>query len=367
MAGGASTTARAAVLRQPGGPLVIEEVEVEAPRATEVLVRLVSVGVCRTDTHALGEMPPPAVLGHEGAGVVEAVGSAVAKVRPGDQVVMTFTSCGACRRCHLAEPAYCERFNELNFSGRRPDGSSALSSGGAPLAAHFLGQSCFATHALVGERSVVALDPGTDLRPLGPFGCGFQTGAGTVLNALRPPVGSAVAVCGTGAVGLAAVAAAAVAGCAPIVAVDTVAARLEVARRFGATHAVDAATTDLASAVAGIAPGGLDYAIDTTGVAAVVASVVPLLTTRGTCAVVGAGPSAEMVLDWRTVLNGRTVTGIIGGNSVPDVFLPELVGLFHAGRFPVDELVRYYPFEEINAAVEASVRGEVVKPVLTFD
>jgi aryl-alcohol dehydrogenase len=362
-----TTTARAAVLRRRGEPLVIEEVEVDAPRPSEVLVRLESVGVCRTDTHALAEAAPPAVLGHEGAGVVQEVGPAVTKVAPGDKVMMTFASCGACRRCHLGEPAYCERFNELNFSGRRPDGSSALSAGGEPVAAHFLGQSCFATHALVPERSVVRVDPSWDLRPLGPFGCGFQTGAGAVLNALRPPVGSAVAVCGTGAVGLAAVAAAAVAGCSPIVAVDTVARRLEVARRFGATATVDTATTELAPAVAAIAPGGLDCAVDTTGVADVVRQVVPLLTTRGVLAVVGAGPSEAMVLDWRTVLNGRTVTGVIGGNSVPDVFLPELVALHHAGRFPVDELVAYFPFEDVNVAVEASLAGTVVKPVLTFD
>ena len=214
-----TSPARAAVLRRPGGPLEIEEVELDSPRPDEVLVRLSSVGVCRSDEHALSQAAPPAVLGHEGAGVVEAVGGAVDKVAPGDGVVMTFASCGRCPRCLGGQVAYCDRFIELNFSGRRPDGTSAISAGGEVIAGHFLGQSCFATHALVNVRSVVRLDTATDLRPLGPFGCGFQTGFGAVVNALGPPAGSSIAILGAGAVGMAAIAAAALAGCSPIVAV----------------------------------------------------------------------------------------------------------------------------------------------------
>jgi len=359
-------TARAAVLRERGKPLEIEEVQIDAPQPTEVLVELVSVGVCRTDTHAMSEVDPPAILGHEGAGIVVAVGSSVTKVRPHDKVLMSFASCGACRRCLLGEMAYCEHFNELNFTGRRPDGTSAAWVKGTAVATHFLGQSCFATHALVGERSVVRVDPTSDLRPLGPFGCGFQTGVGAVVHALRPAVGSSIAVCGAGAVGLAAIAAASITGCSSIIAVDTVAGHLEIAKRFGATTTVDASTGDLAGAVRSLVPGGLDFAIDTTGSAQVLREVVPLLSTRGTCAVIGAGPSDDIVLDWRTVLNGRTVTGVIAGNSVPEVFLPELVALYRSGRFPADELIEYFPFEEINSAIEASTSGSVVKPVLTF-
>jgi aryl-alcohol dehydrogenase len=226
-----TTTARAAVLREAGKPLVLQEIELEDPRPFEVVVRLESVGVCRTDTHALREVSPPAILGHEGAGVVEATGSAVTKVAVGDKVLTTFASCGTCRRCRLAQVAYCERFRELNFSGGRGDGTTAAHICGEPVATHFLGQSVFASHAVVSERSVVAANPDWDLRPLAPFGCGFQTGAGAVLNSLRPPAGASIAVCGTGAVGLSAIAAAALTGCEPIVAVDMVAARLETARR----------------------------------------------------------------------------------------------------------------------------------------
>lgn len=359
------TQATAAVLRRRGGPLEIEDVELDAPRPNELLVRLVSVGVCRTDEHALAEATPPAVLGHEGAGVVEAVGEAVTKVTAGDSVLMTFTSCGSCPRCLRGQVSYCDRFNLLNFSGRRPDGTSAISSHGQPVAGHFLGQSSFATHAVVTERSVVRVDASLDLRPLGPFGCGFQTGAGAVLNALRPAGGSSIAIFGAGAVGVAAVAAAALVGCTPIIAVDVVPSRLEIAKRFGATHTVDG-VSNLADLLAETVPAGLDFALDTTGIADVVRSGVEALNTRGTFGVIGAGPSADLVLDWRTVLNGRTVTGIIAGNSVPEVFLPKLVEFYRSGRFAADELIEYFPFDEINSALEASAKGAVVKPVLTF-
>jgi aryl-alcohol dehydrogenase len=361
-----STPARAAVLRHRGKDLEIEDIEIEAPRPDEVVVRLVSAGICRTDEHALSRVSLPAVLGHEGAGNVEQVGAAVTSVQPGDAVVMTFATCGVCPRCWRGQVAYCDRFNELNFTGRRPDGSSALSAHGEIVGGHFLGQSSFATHAVAHERSVVRVDDTFDLRPLGPFGCGFQTGAGAVINALHPPAGSSIAVFGAGAVGMAAVAASALVGCDPIVAIDISTTRLETAWRFGATAVIDAVRSDLAGQLASLVPGGLDYALDTTGVAGVLRHAVDALNTRGTCGVIGAGPSDELVLDWRTVLNGRTVTGIIGGSSVPEVFLPKLVALYRSGKFPVDELIEYFPFDAINSALEASARGAVVKPVLTF-
>lgn len=354
-------------MREQGSPLSIEEIDLDEPRPDELLVRLVSVGICRSDEHALAEVSPPAVLGHEGSGIVDRVGSQVRKVKPGDSVLMTFLSCGRCPRCLRGEVAYCDRFLELNFSGRRPDGTSAVSSGGEPISGHFLGSSCFASHAVVNERSVVRLDPTIDLRPLGPFGCGFQTGAGAVLNALQPEAGSSLAVLGAGAVGLAAVAAATAIGCDPVVAVDVAAARLDLAKRLGASEAIDGRLVELTSALRSIEPAGFDYAIDTTGVADVVSQAVAALNTRGTLGVIGAGPSPQLVVDWRTLLNGRTVTGIIAGNSVPELFLPALVAMHRSGRFPVEQLIGYFAFEEINAALAASASGAVVKPVLTFD
>lgn len=360
------TAARAAVLRRVDEPLRIEDIEIESPRPDEVIVRLVSSGICRTDEHALHQVTPPAVLGHEGAGVVEQVGSSVTKVQPGDAVVMTFQTCGRCARCRAGQPSYCDRFNLLNFAGRRPDGSSALRSRGETLWGHFLGQSAFATHVLANERSVVRLDPGSDLRPLGPFGCGFQTGAGAVFNSLRPRGGSSIAIFGVGAVGTAAVAASSVVGCDPILAVDVSASRLETAIRFGATAVIDASSADTRSAISAIVPDGLDFALDTTGVAAVLRQAVDALNTRGVCGVIGAGASDEIVLDWRTLLNGRTLTGIIGGDSVPELFLPQLIELYRSGRFAADELIEYFDFEDINEALAASASGSVVKAVLRF-
>jgi aryl-alcohol dehydrogenase len=361
-----TTHSEAAVLRERGAPLVIEPIEIDTPRPDEVVVRLVSAGICRSDEHAIDEADPPAVFGHEGAGVVEEVGSAVRKVVPGDHVVMTFASCGRCPRCLDGQPAYCDQFLALNFSGARLDGTSALASHGRPISGHFLGQSCFARHALALERSVVRVADSFDLRPIGPFGCGFQSGAGAVLNALRPRVGSSIAVFGTGAVGIAAVAAAAVAGCAVIAGIDVAPSRLDTAKRFGATHVIDSRATDAVEALRAI-ESGFDFAIDATGNPKVLSDALSVLNTRGTLGVIGIGSTKQMSLDWRTVLNGRTVTGIIAGNSVPDVFLPKLLALYWSGRFPADELLDYFSFEEINRALEASNRGESIKSVITFE
>lgn len=358
--------ATAAVLRQRGQGMSLEEVEVEPPRPDEVVVRLASVGICRSDLHARNYMPLPIVLGHEGAGRVEAVGGAVTRVAVGDPVVMTFHSCGGCRRCLTGDVAYCQHFNELNFTGRRPDGSTPLTAGGEPIGSHFLGQSSFASLASVNERSVVRLPQGAKLEPLGPFGCGFQTGAGAVFNVLRPGAGSSLAVFGAGAVGLAAVAAAAMVGCHPVVAVDIYGERLELARRLGATHTVDAGKSDPAGVIASLLPDGIDFAIETTGANSVARTAVSALNTRGVCGLIGAGASDELTVDWRTLLNGRTVTGIIAGGSVPEVFLSHLIELYWAGRFPIDAALQYFPFADIERAVAASEGGEAVKAVLLF-
>jgi aryl-alcohol dehydrogenase len=363
--------ATAAVLRTNNAPFALEDVELSAPGPTEALVRLVSAGICRTDIEFASFMAPPVVLGHEGAGVVEAVGAAVQRLAPGDSVIMGFRSCGICRPCATAEPAYCERFDDLNFTGHRPDGTTAITAEGTgeAIAGHFLGQSSFASHVIVDERSAVRI-PGVseaDLVPLGPFACGFQTGAGTVLNALQPSVGSSLAVFGAGAVGLAAVAAAAAAGCRPLIAVDVSEKRLALARQMGATDiVVSGPAVDPGPAISAVVGGGLDFAIDTTGLAPVLRSAIEALSTRGVAAMVGVGPSEELTIGWRTLLNGRTVTGIIGGASNPQVFVPQLLRLRADGRFPVDELIEYVPFAQINAAFDAVRAGEMIKAVLTF-
>ncbi|MFI5958661.1 NAD(P)-dependent alcohol dehydrogenase [Cryptosporangium sp. NPDC051539] len=340
--------------------------QLEEPRADEVLVRLVSVGICATDLHFATFLPTNAVLGHEGAGVVEAVGAGVTDVKPGDAVALAFTSCGVCKQCRTASPSYCARFDALNFAGARADGSSAIRIDGQPVYGHFLGQSTFATHAVANVRSVVKLPETADLRNVGPFGCGFMTGAGAVLNNLKPGPESALAVFGAGAVGLASVMTAAAAGVPTIVAVDISPGRLQTAQEVGATHVLDSRDGDVAQRIRAIVPDGLDGAVDTTGRADVVASAVAALHTRGTCAVVGVGPSENVEIEWRTLLNGRTVTGVISGSAVPQVLVPQLLAWQEAGRFPVEKLMAHYEFENINEAAAATKRGEVVKAVLTF-
>ena len=356
--------ATAGVIREHGALPQLESVEVGPIRPDEVLVELEAVGVCRTDTEFGHFWSLPAVLGHEGVGVVTATGDQVSYVIPGDRVLMTFNHCGNCRPCIEGSPAYCRRFDLLNFSGARPDGTSAVHAGAEQLHAHFLGQSSFATRAVATERSLVKVPKEIPAEILAPFGCGFQTGAGAVLNVLRPTPGDSIAVFGAGAVGLAAVAAAFAAGCRNITVVDLDPARLTKARLMGAEHTVDASDPDMVQAVLSASPEGYDATVDTTGVQAVLRAATAVLHTRGTCAVVGVGPSEEISLDWRTMLNGRTLTGVIAGSSRPRLFIPQLIDLYLAGRFPMDRLIEVQPFDDLAKAFDASRNGQVIKAVL---
>ncbi|MFA1546550.1 NAD(P)-dependent alcohol dehydrogenase [Actinomadura chokoriensis] len=355
----------AAVLDRPGEPFVLRDVELGPPRPEEVLVRLSAVGICATDLEFATFFEAPAVFGHEGAGIVERVGDQVTGIAPGDHVALSFTSCGHCRPCLTGSPGYCTRFDALNFSGRRPDGTSAVSMAGTEINAHFLGQSSFADHVIAPARAVVPIPKDADLTLAGPFGCGFQTGAGGVLNVLRPSPGSSIAIFGAGAVGVSSILAAVLSGCTTIAVVDLNAERLATARSLGATHGV-AGGTGAARELSSIAPDGFDFAVDTTGRADVLRTAVEALGPLGTCGVIGVGPSEEMIFDWRSVLNGRTITGIIGGGAVPQVFVPELLALHAAGRFPVHEIVTHFPFERIGEAVDAARSGTAGKAVLTF-
>ncbi|WP_329012856.1 NAD(P)-dependent alcohol dehydrogenase [Streptomyces sp. NBC_00690] len=361
--------ATAALLEQPGQPFVLTEVDLDDPRPDEVLVRVAAVGICGTDLEFAGFFPTPALLGHEGAGVVEKVGAHVTSVRPGDHVAMSFTSCGTCALCRTGSPAYCRSFDAVNFSGRRPDGSTAVTHEGREVNAHFLGQSSFASHVVAPERAVVKMDPSWDLLRAGPFGCGFQTGAGGVLNVLQPRPGSSIAIFGAGAVGVAAIIAAALSSCKVIAAVDVNPAKLEAARGYGATHTIDSIDSSAggtAEQLTALVPEGFDFVIDTTGHEKVLRTAVEALGPLGRAGVIGVGPSESMSFDWRSILNGRTVTGIVAGSSVPQLFLPQLLELNAEGRFPVEKMISYFPFEQINEAVAAVRSGTVGKAVLTF-
>jgi aryl-alcohol dehydrogenase len=357
---------KAAVTVERNASFELRELELGPLRPDEVLVEVAAAGICHTDLICRDQwypVPLPVVLGHEGAGVVAEVGLAVTKVSVGDRVGMTFHSCGRCRTCQTGKPAYCHQFFEHNFASSRPADSSSVF---GELHAHFFGQSSFATHSVANERNIVVLDGDIPLEVAAPFGCGIQTGAGAVLNSLAAPAGSTLAVFGTGTVGLAAILAGVVAGCTTIVGVDTNPGRLELARDLGATHVVDARTEDAVAAIRALTGGGADFSLEATASPSVLRQCVDCLTPTGVAGVIGAPAfGTEVALDVNTILTGgRVVRGIVEGDSVPDVFLPRLVKLWGQGRFPVERLITFYDFDEIDRAAHDAESGRTIKAVL---
>ncbi|MDH6622314.1 aryl-alcohol dehydrogenase [Streptomyces sp. LBL] len=367
-----SLTTRAAVVESGGAPFTLSDVELDEPGPQEAVVRMAATGLCHTDLGVASgglPFPLPGVLGHEGAGVVEAVGSAVTGVAPGDHVVLSFTSCGGCRNCRGGHPAYCATWLPLNLiGGRRADGSSTISREGEPLGGHFFGQSSFAERALVDERSLVKVDPDVPLASIAPLGCGVQTGVGAVWNVLKPVTGSTIVVLGAGAVGLSAVMAAALTPATTIVAVDRVGERLSLAKELGATHTVHAGEADLGEALAEITGGqGADGIVETTGSAAVLRQGVDALAARGTLVIVGAPAfGTEVALDVNGMLGGKQVVGLTLGDAETQTFIPALVRLVKEGRLPLHRLISSYPFADIDQAVRDMVAGKAIKPVLVF-
>lgn len=365
--------ARAAVSRVAGGQPQIEQVTVEGPRADEVLVAMRGTGVCHTDMVMRdGHLPVPfpVVLGHEGAGVVQAIGSDVTDLAVGDHVVLSFMSCSHCPTCSADQPAYCHSWVPLNFFGARADGSAALAdAGGDPIHSHIFGQSSFSTHAVVNRRNAVKVEQDLPLHLLGPLGCGIQTGAGAVLNSCKVRAGSSVAVIGTGAVGISAVMAARIAGAAIVVALDLNKERIELARELGATHGflADSADYPAHAAAAGCA-AGFDYIIDTTGLPDVVNAAIPALAPLGELALVGAyPPGGNIVADATHMMSaGRILRGVVEGSADPQRFIPQLISYYREGRFPFDRLIKVFDFEDIAEAFAAGESGKVVKPVVRF-
>lgn len=361
---------KAAVVRGAGEPFVIENVTLGAPRPTEVLVRIVATGVCHTDIVVRDQLysaPLPLVLGHEGSGVVEAIGSDVTTVMPGDHVVLTYMSCGLCDTCEEGHPAHCEHMGPLNFGGGRLDGTSAtLDARGNTVHDHFFGQSAFAEYALASERNVVKVPHDIPLELMGPLGCGIQTGAGSVLNALKVGAGSSFVAFGSGAVGLSAIMAARVAGATTIIAADVNPARLELALSLGATHVINSLDQDPVAEVRRITGKGADFALECSGRAEVLRQAIDCLGIFGTCGIVGAtkeGTEAAFNVN-DVMIPGRRIVGIVQGDVVAKTFIPALIELYRQGRFPFDRLVRFYDFADINQAVSDSEAGITIKPIL---
>ncbi|UCG66390.1 MAG: NAD(P)-dependent alcohol dehydrogenase [Deltaproteobacteria bacterium] len=359
---------RAAVVYEQSGKFSVEQLEISDPNDDEVLVRIVGSGICHTDLGARDQnlpIPLPSVFGHEGSGVVEKVGARVTKVRPGDHVVLSFGSCGACTSCKSGSAPYCVNFFLHNFSGARPDGTTTLRKGDQVIHGSFMCQSSFANFALVNERNVVKVREDVPLEILGPLGCGVQTGAGAVMNSLRPRAGASIAVFGVGNVGMSAILGAVVCGCTTIIAVDIIPKRLEMANQLGATHTVNAGEADPVAAIEDITGGGPQFTLECVGNPKVLRQAVDALPLLGVCGLLGAvAAGTEVILDMDKIMNGRTVRGIIAGDSIPDLFIPKLIELYRQGRLPFDRLITFYPLDDINQAVEDMEKGRVIKPIL---
>jgi aryl-alcohol dehydrogenase len=360
---------KAAVVRVKGGEFSIEDVEISEPTDDQILVKIVGAGMCHTDLIVRDqdyETMLPMVLGHEGSGIVEKIGKNITKVKPGDHVVLTFYSCGTCRNCLARDPLSCENAFPFNFGGRMPNGDCCIRVGDEQLGCSFFGQSSFAGYALSYERNTVPVDKSVPLELLGPLGCGVQTGAGSVLNALNPPAGSDIVIFGAGAVGLSAVMGAVVANCTTIISIDIKENRLALAKELGATHVINGLEENPVEKIMEITDGlGASYMLETTGNSQVLEGAILCLKQGGEGGIVGAPAMGTTInIDVNFLLFNRKIRGIIEGDSNVDIFIPRLIELYKQGKFPFDKLIKYYTLDQINQAAKDSENGSTLKPVL---
>jgi aryl-alcohol dehydrogenase len=361
---------RAAVAREGREQFSIEDLELSEPGPNDILVRIVGVGLCHTDVKALrGRMgvPKPAVLGHEGAGIVERTGVQVKKVKPGDPVVLTYDCCRQCHACAGGNPAYCAQTNALNFEDAREREPGFYRRGTDFIHGHFFGQSSFSNYAIAREQNTIPVRRDAPLEILGILGCSVQTGAGAILHSLAAQKGERVAIFGVGPVGLSALMAAVLCGCREVVAVDVFESRLTMARQLGATGLILASPrVRTAQEIRRLVPGGVDCALDTTGRSESCHEALGSLRTKGRLGFVTLPAGSFEPNLAAAMLGGLSIRGIVQGDSVPDAFIPQLIDLHLEGRFPFDKLVTKYPFEQINQAVADQAAGRVVKPLFSF-
>jgi aryl-alcohol dehydrogenase len=366
------TPVTAAVTRALGAPFSVEQLEINDPLEDEVLVRIAAVGVCHTDvaaSHGGFGSPLPIVLGHEGAGVVERVGARVTRVKPGDRVVLSQDHCGYCVECRSGFPVYCIEGRARNFHANGGGQNQPFrSASGERIYGQFFGQSSFASYTLSHENNTTKVRDDLPIELLGPLGCGVLTGAGGVINVLRPDPGTSIVILGAGSVGQSAILGALINGCTTIVAVDTLDAKLASAEALGSTHRVRAGSGDLTAALRAIRPYGFDFAFDTTGHATSIAALTEAMAPRGVVGLVAGEPGVRFEANLTTLFQrGITIRGMIQAEVVPNVLIPRLADLYAAGRLSFDRLIRRYPFGEINEAIHDVHAGTTVKPLLFFD
>ncbi|KAL2848894.1 chaperonin 10-like protein [Aspergillus pseudoustus] len=361
----------------------LEEVEVPPLRSREILVEMVASGVCHTDlgcgsapdgTPGFPVPPYPRVLGHEGAGYVRDIGSEVTKVKPGDAVLLSFAFCRNCHNCQHGAPGYCAEFSKLNFTGDA-DAFRSMSTNSKSIGGAFFGQSSFSQVSRVQETSVVnvtsIIKNKEELKLFAPLGCGIQTGAGTVTELARATSGDTVAVIGLGGVGLAAIMAAALTGCRSIIAIDRVASRLEMAKTLGATHLIDT------NCISGSLPNeilklteatGTTITIDATGVVPLIEQGIKFTANQGKMILLGVAPMTATlqipVVEY--MVSGKKLLGSMEGGVLPEEYIPQMIQWYHAGKFPVDKLVRFFEVSAFGEAVEEMENGKTIKPILLW-
>jgi Zn-dependent alcohol dehydrogenase len=364
--------ATAAIIREVGGKFVLEEIDVAEPRGSEVRVRIVGAGMCHTDLVARDgfPVPMPIVLGHEGSGVVEAVGPDVEGLSLGDHVVLSFNSCGGCPTCHDHQPAYCHNFLGANFAGMRlDDGTSPLSQGDTVIYGNFFGQSSFASRAIANARNTVRVDKSLPLEILGPLGCGIQTGAGAVVLSLGVKAGDSLAIFGGGAVGLSGLLGARAVGAGIVVVVEPNAERGKLALELGATHVINPRETEnVLDRVKELCGGAAQFAFDTTGIPDVIGIAFESLGPHGTLGLVAVPPPEAMMPAslMSGLVRGVSIKFITEGDADPQSFIPQMIDWYKAGKFPFDRLIKTFDFDQINEAAHASESGATIKPVLLF-
>jgi len=365
--------AKAAILFEVGKKLDLREVEVEPPRTGEVLLKMGAAGICHSDLHVMtGHLvaPLPAILGHEGSGTVAEVGPGVTNVKPGDRVIPLWRlSCGICEYCSDSRPALCVEGTQIRMTGRLLDGSTRFKLDGKEIK-HFAGVSSFSEYSVIPARALVKIPADFPLDRAALLGCGVITGVGAVFNAARVKPGSRVAVFGAGGVGINVIQGAAIAGAEKIIAVDLLPNKLDFARRFGATHTINARETNPVEAIKALTGGkGVEYAFEVIGQPATIRQAYDSMGKRGMAVVVGVTPmTAEISIPIMTlVFEERVLTGSVYGSSRPWIDIPMLINLYQAGKLKLDELLTArYPFSQINEAYEALERGEGLRSVVTF-
>lgn len=374
---------QAIVVRSRESDFELCDIEIEEPQPNEVLVQIVACGLCHTDLLVKGNALPgryPSTIGHEGAGIVKKIGSKVQRVQDGDSVILSFASCQHCGPCSVAKPAACPEWVNMNFLRKRnPDVDSRpayrlsanVEEGEKEVYGAFFGQSSMARMSLVSESSCVKVSKDLDLKLYAPLGCGMQTGSGAIFNTLKPTADSTLAVFGCGAVGMAAILAAKFLGVQTIIAIDLVQSRLDLATELGASHTVVGSDKDVVDQIRSHTKWnlGVTHAVEATGVLPVLKTAFESLASFGHLASIGnpgVGINPPFAIN-DMVNGGKTWSGILMGGGDPQTALPFLVDLHQQGRFPIEKMSKYYPFEDFSQAVHDMHDGTTIKPIIVFD